>query len=238
MRCVALAALAGGVCAPVAMGSVVVSDVASDAELEMQTLNNALVAWEAEGRFGDLGGAAERELGVGLNTAVPPADGAQVDWVNAQSDAVNSVYSFAINWDGASTLTLDVDGIDASGAAVHETLVYNLPGVEDNIGTIFIRVAANSATTSAMDWSVEGASGSLDAGGMNASSDLVRIVGSELTDGFTLSGTFAFGWDSVDDARNSRPSWQIKGVRGFVPGPGTAAIAAFALAGVARRRRG
>ena len=228
---VALVACAG--LASVAHAGISVTEDLTDAQVN--NLTAGLIVWEAEARFGDRGGAAERELGVGASTAQNQADEAQVDWANnIMPPAGFTGYDYVITWNGSDTLTLDVTGIDASGAPVIENLVYNLPGAEA-VTDVYIRVAGNDFATSAMSWDVEGASGTQLAGlgGLNSSVQ-TRISGSQLTDGFTLTGNFTFAWTDESETRNSRPSWQIKAA---VPAPGAGFLALAAGATTLRRRR-
>ncbi len=200
-------------------------------DAEADALGGGLYVWEAEGRFGDRGGAAERELGIGESTALPPADEAQVDWANNfMPPAGFNGYSYTINWDGTDTVTLDVTGIDASGDAVIENLVYILPGAE-SITDLYIRAAGNDVSLSSISWDLDGLMGS-QAAGFGDDPTTVRFSGSQLTDGFTLSGEFTFAWADGAGTSNSRPAWQIKAA---VPSPGAAMI--FGMAGVLTLRR-
>ncbi|GAB4550606.1 MAG: hypothetical protein Tsb0013_12440 [Phycisphaerales bacterium] len=204
-------------------------------DAEVNALTSGLIAWEAEGRFGDRGGAAERELGVGASTAQPQADEAQVNWANNIAPPVGYTgYDYTITWDGLSVLTLDVTGVDATGAPVIENLVYNLPDPAA-VTDVYIRVAGNDFATSALSWEIDGMAGTQIAGlGAAVNSVQTRISGSQLTDGFVLSGVFTFAWTDASLTNSSRPSWQIKAA---VPAPGAAVLAFAAGASTLRRRR-
>ncbi|MEM1423183.1 MAG: choice-of-anchor W domain-containing protein [Planctomycetota bacterium] len=204
-------------------------------DAQVNSLTAGLIVWEAEARFGDRGAAAERELGVGPSTAQPQADEAQVDWANdLAAPSGFAGYDLALGWDGVDTLTLDVTGLDASGAPVAENLVYTLPAPE-SVTDLYIRVAGNDFATSSISWDLLGVSGSQAAGlGAPTNSVQTRVSGSVLSGGFTLTGNFAFAWTDPAQARNARPSWQIKAA---VPAPGAGFLALAAGVTTLRRRR-
>lgn len=221
-------------CAGLASGAdagISVTEGLTDAQI--LALTDGLVVWEAEGRFGDRGGAAERELGVGFSTAQPQADEAQVDWANNFSPPAGYTgYAYTVTWDGVDTLTLDVTGIDAGGAPVDETLVYNLPNPQ-TVTDLYLRAAGNDDIVSSISYDLMGESGTVVGGLGDPHVDTIRISGDMLTGGFTLDGVFTFGWLNEQGTGNSRPSWQIKAA---VPAPGAMAIL-IGAAGLASRRR-
>jgi hypothetical protein len=148
----------------------------------------------AEGRIGDLGGAATFELDLGANTA-SPATTAQFAWGNGVA------YPFSLSFDIFSRLaTFTLGG---------RTLTYTSPYAA--FDALFIRTRSVYAGTFVGVYNlvldgttVPGASIESSADGLN----IMQIYGAPLSDGFTLSGLVKLAW-SGDPPLNSALAFQI-----------------------------
>ncbi|MEM0915130.1 MAG: PEP-CTERM sorting domain-containing protein [Planctomycetota bacterium] len=187
----------------------------------------------AEARYGDSGGNATWEVGVGADTQNPPDfDQANKAWTPGASEA------FTLFYDVSETeLTFTV-----GGTTVDYTLDSPL-----TVNDIAIRIAFGS--------------GSGAGNGNAASLNTLAIGGTPLSpssltstfdesgakylfvqdafafgDDFTLTGNLIFDWSDVDpNLRGSRPAFQVKFVD-VIPEPASLAILAAGLTAIFRRR--
>ncbi len=150
----------------------------------------------AEGRFGDLGGAATFELDLGQSTAAP-AQTAQFDWGNDVS------YPFSLSFDPATRLvTFTVDGVTltyTSDYSVFDAIFIRTRAVPDLsfVGCFYLTVDGIPVPGNAVQTGPNGLG-------------IMQIYGSPLQDGFTLSGTVKMRWNEGFLPANSQLAFQIK----------------------------
>jgi hypothetical protein len=198
-RCLALAALLAIPCTAAAALST--SHLATDADL--LTLQPA-VDFVAEGRIGDLGGAATFELDLGASTS-SPAVMVQYAWQNGVTEPFTLVYDATV---GEARFTLG-----------GHTLVYSTPLGADEL---FVRTRAIPAGASVavkdmtLDGEIVGDLSQASGDGL----DILRIQGGTLMDGFVLHGNAVLAWSDAPPTQ-SRLAFQIKvgkaGVVGVAP---------------------
>ena len=152
------------------------------------------IAFVAEGRIGDLGGAATFELDLGQSTAAPSVT-AQYGW---QSGVVEP---FTLNYDNnLNTVEFTLGG---------NTLVY----IPDRAFTeVFVRTRAvyEGTAVTVSDMVLDGEpvmdlSTATGAGGL----DILRIEGAILWDSFTLTGNAVLSWTGTPP-HQSNLAFQIK----------------------------
>lgn len=167
----------------------------TDAEM-LALLSDSLFV--AEGRIGDLGGAATFELDLGQSTAAPAVQ-AQYPWQNGQAEP------FTLGYDAGSRLvTFSLGG---------RTLTYVTEF--SNFGVVYVRTRAVESGTAvtvgtlALDGAPLGAASS--AAGQDGL-DILWITGAPLESGFTLAGVAALSWGAVIPGQ-SRLAFQIKVAR-------------------------
>jgi hypothetical protein len=166
------------------------SHLATDAELSA-----LLPAFDfvAEGRIGDLGGAATFELDLGATTSAPFVM-AQYAW---QSAAVEPF-----------TLVYDVGAAEALFTLGGHTLVYpTLLGADE----LFVRTRAIPAGSSVVvrDMVLDGDPVGDFSQAAGDGLDILRIGGGALMDGFVLSGNAVLAWTGAPPTQ-SRLAFQIK----------------------------
>lgn len=152
-----------------------------------------VLAFVAEGRVGDRGGAATFELDLGQETSAPAVQ-AQYDWQNSQAEP------FSLTYDALSGgVTFALGG---------RTLSYAASGV---LREVFVRTRAVNAGTSisvsslVLDGVAVGDASAAIADGV----DYLRIEGAGLSDGFTLTGVATMLWAGAAPTQ-SRLAFQIK----------------------------
>jgi len=175
---------------PVSAG-IVTRHVATDAEMlsYIQT-----IAFVAEGRIGDRGGAATFELDLGDNTG-NPATTAQYAWQSGVAEPFTVSYNKITN---VATFTL--------GGRV---LTYS-PAV--SFKEFFVRTRAVDANTSVQvyDLVLNGLSvGDLSAAAGPDDLDILAVSGVDLYQGFTLAGNAVLIWTGTPPTQ-SRLAFQIK----------------------------
>jgi hypothetical protein len=161
----------------VASGQLVTGHLTSDSELIGLVSDTLFVA---EGRIGDLGGAATFELDLGRNTSSPHVT-AQYAWQSAR------VEPFSLSYDEFTGLVVFTLG--------GETLDYYTP--YNDFGRVFVRTRASYTDTDVMvdDLFVDGIpvgdySCAIGPGGL----DILWIAGPPLEDGFLITGNATLSW--------------------------------------------
>ena len=151
-------------------------------------------AFVAEGRIGDLGGAATFELDLGASTAAPAVT-AQFAWGNG------TAYPFSLQFDhfsGAATFTVDGQTLGyVSDYTVFDALFIRTRAVDAGTFVGVYDMVLDGIT-------VPGASVESGPGGLK----IMQIYGAPLQDGFTLTGTVKMSWEGAAPL-NSRLAFQI-----------------------------
>lgn len=206
--------------ASVSLGQLIITPIANDATLNA-LLPDTNTSWVAEGRIGDLGGAATFELDAGQSTAAP-ADTAQFAWSN------NQPVDFTLSFDqGTNVLSFDVMGTSVS---------FSPSAAFDDL---YIRTAAiRDISTVSLDGMLVDGSDAIPqviSSGPN-DRDIIRVQNAGLADGFTLTGTATLAWDPSNVPVNSQLAFQFKaGIT--VPTPASAALlGTLGVAALLRRR--
>jgi hypothetical protein len=168
------------------------SHLASDAEM-LAFLSDTIFA--AEGRIGDLGGAATFELDLGHDTS-HPATSAQYAWQSGRLEEFTLGYN---NATGLTTFTL-------GGVSLYYTTPFVL------FGDIFIRTRAvdegRSVSVESLVLDGQNLGDGSSAVGANGL-DILWISGAGLSDGFTLTGIAVLSWTGSPPTQ-SRLAFQIK----------------------------
>ena len=148
----------------------------------------------AEGRIGDLGGAATFELDLGQSTSAPNTM-AQYGWVNGQ------VEPFTLTYDSGTKLVTFVLG--------GRTLTYTPPF--PMFGDIFVRTRAVDSGREIVVQSLvlNGQSVGDVSHAVGDGLDILWISGGSLANGFTLTGTATLSWTGAPPTQ-SRLAFQIK----------------------------
>ncbi len=168
-----------------------VSHLATDAELLALISDTIFVA---EGRIGDLGGAATFELDLGQSTAAPNTT-AQYPWISG------AVEPFTLTYDsGTRIVTFALGG---------KVLTYATPF--PMFGDIFIRARAVEADRSVIvrDLVLNGVNVGDVSNAVGPGLDILWISGAPLSNGFTLTGTATLAWTGAAPTQ-SRLAFQIK----------------------------
>jgi hypothetical protein len=165
--------------------------LSTDAEL-LALISDTLFV--AEGRIGDLGGAATFELDLGQSTAAPNTT-AQYGWVNGQ------VESFTLTYSNVTKLVSFTLG--------GRSLTYTTPF--PMFGDIFVRTrAVDSGREIILQNLVLDGQGVGDVShAVGDGLDILWISGGMLSDGFTLTGTATLSWVGAPPTQ-SRLAFQIK----------------------------
>lgn len=146
--------------------------------------------WVAKARFGDnnpTAGAYELEVGYGPGSR----DEGNHGWTD------NTTEGFTLSFDGSSTATLTVG---------NDTVTYSVTSANGSIGLTAKSHTDGTTTVSnlALDGNPLATSTVVSTGGTYAH---IVISGSDLTDGFTLTGDITFDWDA--NTQDERPAVQI-----------------------------
>lgn len=167
--------------------------LASDAEFLALSPSPAFVA---EGRIGDLGGAATFELDLGQETSMPAVT-RQYPWVSGQ------VESF--------TLTYDALNDEATFELGGETLVYDVNGVFFNVMFLRTRAVNSDSAVSLTNLFYNGLPvGDQSAADGNLSGiDYLVLEDGDFTSGFVLTGDAALSWTGTAPTQ-SRLAFEIK----------------------------
>jgi hypothetical protein len=168
-----------------------VSHLAADADLLALVSDTIFVA---EGRIGDLGGAATFELDLGQSTAAPYAT-AQYPWTSG------TIEPFTLSYDsGTGLVTFTLGG---------KTLTYTTPF--PMFGDVFIRTRAVEADRSVIvqDLVLNGESVGGVSNAVGPGLDILWISGAALSNGFSLTGTATLAWTGAPPTQ-SRLAFQIK----------------------------
>jgi len=175
--------------------------LATDAEL-LELVSDTIFV--AEGRIGDLGGAATFELDLGQST-VAPSTTAQYAWVSGQAEPFILTYN-----SGTGLVTFTLGG---------RTLSYATPF--PMFGDIFVRTRAVDAGNSIIvqDLMLDGQNVGDVSNAVGAGLDILWISGGLLSDGFTLTGTATLSWAGAPPTQ-SRLAFQIKVAKLSVVGTG------------------
>ncbi len=168
-----------------------VSHIATDTELLALISDTIFVA---EGRIGDLGGAATFELDLGQSTAAPYTT-AQYPWISG------TVEPFTLSYNsGTGLITFSLGG---------KVLTYMTPF--PMFGDIFVRTRAVEVDRSVIvqDLVLNGQSVGDVSNAVGPGLDILWISGAALSNGFTLTGTATLAWNGAAPTQ-SRLAFQIK----------------------------
>jgi hypothetical protein len=168
-----------------------VSHIASDVELLGLVSDTIFVA---EGRIGDLGGAATFELDLGQSTAAPSTT-AQYPWTSGTVEPFTLAYNA-----GTGLITFTLGG---------KVLTYMTPF--PMFGDIFVRTRAVDAERSVVvgDLVLNGQSVGDVSNAVGPGLDILWISGASLSNGFILTGTATLAWTGAPPTQ-SRLAFQIK----------------------------
>jgi hypothetical protein len=188
---VALAALGLALILSTGAFAFTVAHLATDAELLTLISDTIFVA---EGRIGDLGGAATFELDLGQSTAAPNAT-AQYPWISGAVEPFTLTYS-----SGTGLVTFTLGG---------KVLTYTTPF--PMFGDIFIRTRAVEAGRSVIvrDLVLDGVNVGDVSNAVGPGLDILWISGAPLSMGFTLTGTATLAWTGAAPTQ-SQLAFQIK----------------------------
>jgi len=189
-RFLALAVVLLAVLPGVAVAGLTTSHLANDAALFALSPSFDFVA---EGRIGDLGGAATFEIDLGASTSAPYVT-AQYPW---QSGTLEPF-----------TLLYDAQASEARFTLGGHTLVFPTPIGADEL---FVRTRAIPVGSSAVvqDMVLDGVSVGDVSQAAGDGLDILRIQGGLLTDGFVLTGNAVLAWTGTPPTQ-SRLAFQIK----------------------------
>jgi|WetSurMetagenome_2_1015567.scaffolds.fasta_scaffold06610_2 hypothetical protein len=168
-----------------------VSHIATDAELLALVSDTIFVA---EGRIGDLGGAATFELDLGQSTSAPSTT-AQYPWIDG------AVEPFTLSYNaGTGLVTFTLGG---------KVLAYSTPF--PMFGDIFVRTRAVEVDRSVIvqDLVLNGQSVGGVSSAVGPGLDILWISGAQLSNGFTLTGTATLAWTGAAPTQ-SRLAFQVK----------------------------
>jgi hypothetical protein len=171
--------------------AITTSHIPTDAELVAMLSDTMFVA---EGRIGDLGGAATFELDLGQDTGAPFVT-AQYAW---QSGVVEP---FSITYDaGTSLVTFTLGGV---------TLEYHTPWFD--FDQVFVRTRAvnTGSSVTVSDIVIDGESVMDQSQAVGNGLDNLWIQGAILNDGFTLTGNAVLSWTGTAPTQ-SRLAFQVK----------------------------
>jgi hypothetical protein len=168
-----------------------VSHLATDADLLALISDTIFVA---EGRIGDLGGAATFELDLGQSTAAPYTT-AQHPWTSGTVEPFTLAYNA-----GTGLVTFSIGG---------KVLTYTTPF--PMFGDIFVRTRAVDTDRSVIvgDLVLNGQSVGDVSSAAGPGLDILWISGAALSNGFTLTGTATLAWSGAPPTQ-SRLAFQIK----------------------------
>ena len=182
---VCLAALSG------AASALTTQHIATDAEL-LALISDTLFV--AEGRIGDLGGAATFELDLGHDTAHPSTQ-ANYAWVS------EAIEPFSLSYDAVTKVV--------SFSLGGHTLTYVTPYMQ--FGDLFVRTRALNVGTSVSvyDLVLNGVSVGDQSTATGDGLDILWISEHAIANGFTLTGAAVLSWTGTPPTQ-SRLAFQIK----------------------------
>jgi len=171
--------------------SLTTKHLSTDAEL-LALISDTLFV--AEGRIGDLGGAATFELDLGQSTAAPNTS-AQYGWVNGQVEPFTLTYNNVTK-----IVTFALGG---------RSLAYTTPF--PMFGDVFVRTRAvdSGREIVVQNLVLDGQSVGDVSHAVGDGLDILWISGGSLSDGFTLTGTATLSWTGAPPTQ-SRLAFQIK----------------------------
>lgn len=165
--------------------------IATDAEM-LEFLSDTLFV--AEGRIGDLGGAATFELDLGQNSGAPGST-AQYDWQNGVPEPFTIAYD---NLTGEVTFAL-------GGVFLSYTTPYF------DFDQIFVRTRATETGTSIVvdGLVIDGTAIDDHSSAVGSGLDILWIREASLNNGFVLTGTATLAWTGAPPTQ-SRLAFQVK----------------------------
>jgi hypothetical protein len=190
IRSVFPALIFGALFLPAAASAFQTSHVASDAEMLDLVQQFAFVA---EGRIGDLGGAATFELDLGADTGAP-AQTAQYNWPNGIP------VPFIVHYDA---------GLDLVTFTVGANVLTYTP--DPGFAEIFVRTrAVNVGSSIRVDNLFLNGTAVVDTSvAIGDGLDILRIAGEAIQNGFLLTGDATLSWTGSPPTQ-SRLAFQIK----------------------------
>lgn len=160
----------------------------------LQLMPDPELSFTAEGRIGDRGGAATFELDLGRTTAAP-AQTAQHNWQNGAAELFSVSYDPFLN-----TVTYSLGGV---------TMTYQ---PDRFFNEVFVRTRAvpGGSVATVQSLVLDGAPvGDISQATGPSATDVLRISGGDLYDGFTLTGTAVLSWQDPAPAQ-SNLAFQVK----------------------------
>ena len=201
--------------------------------------NKAVHTWVAEGRIGNRATNGTHELDLGKTTNGPfVADNSADKTQNVAKQAVitsGQMVPFSIVYNPLASTPLVTYTFGS------EVMEYVPTGI---VETLLIRARSGTSTETSPNQSqmtlssleIDGESiGSVQASTMSTGLDILQVTGSELTDGFTMTGVAQFWWIGTAPT-NSALSFQIKADT-VVPEPSAVGLLGGAAAMLLRRRK-
>jgi hypothetical protein len=176
---------------PGAAAALTTQHLATDAEL-LALISDTLFV--AEGRIGDLGGAATFELDLGASTAAP-SQTANYAWVGGRQEPFTLTYNNVTR-----VVTFSLGG---------HTLTYTTPYMD--FGDMFVRTRAVNVGTSVVvnDLVLNGVGIGDQSSATGDGLDILWISEHAIANGFTLTGVATLSWTGSPPTQ-SRLAFQIK----------------------------
>jgi hypothetical protein len=176
-----------------ASATLVVSHMTSDLDL-LALLPEENIAFVAEGRIGDLGGAATFELDLGQSTAAPLVT-AQHVWPNSVSESFSLTYDKVSN---LARLTVGGTALEYSPDLLFMEIFIRTRAVDEGTSIVLGGMTLNGQSITE-NCTASGADGL----------DILRVQAGTLLDGFTLLGNVTMTWSGAAPTQ-SHLAFQIK----------------------------